>query len=83
MNDASPSATNDADNSDVGASSSGGHDAGNNALEQGRVVQRQLTLKFLDDLIRSIDLIIYCELSILYYMECVLRIPIMTCQRYT
>jgi hypothetical protein len=28
---------------------------------------------FLDDMIRSIDIMVYCELSVLYYMEWVAR----------
>lgn len=31
--------------------------------------QRNHKLSFLDNLIRNIDIMIYCELSILYYME--------------
>ena len=32
---------------------------------------RDQKIKFLDHIIRNIDIMIYCELSILYYMECV------------
>lgn len=33
--------------------------------------QREQKAAFLDHLIRNIDIIFYCQLSILYYMECV------------
>ncbi len=37
----------------------------------GRHRQRQQKAAFLDHLIRNIDILYYCQLSILYYMECV------------
>ena len=37
--------------------------------EQAKQAQRQLKIKFFDHLIRDVDIMIYCELSILYYME--------------
>ena len=45
------------------------------ASEDGNDQQRKLQLQreqkaaFLDNLIRNVDIMIYCELSILYYME--------------
>ena len=33
--------------------------------------QREQRAAFLDHLIRNIDIVFYCQLSILYYMECV------------
>ena len=33
--------------------------------------QREQKAVFLDHLIRNIDIVFYCQLSILYYMECV------------
>ena len=38
-------------------------------LQQKRRIQRNQKASFLDHLIRNIDIVIYCQLSILYYME--------------
>ena len=38
-------------------------------LQQKRRIQRSQKASFLDHLIRNIDIVIYCQLSILYYME--------------
>ena len=40
-------------------------------VQRGRHRQRQQRAAFLDHLIRNIDIVFYCQLSILYYMECV------------
>ena len=41
--------------------------------------QREQRAAFLDHLIRNIDIVFYCQLSILYYMECVWLIPLKNC----
>lgn len=41
------------------------------SAQQKRRRQREQRAAFLDHLIRNIDIIFYCQLSILYYMECV------------
>lgn len=38
-------------------------------FQQKRRIQRNQKASFLDHLIRNIDIVIYCQLSILYYME--------------
>ena len=43
--------------------------AGQVDLEEGKRLVRDQKINFLDHLIRSIDIMTYCELSILYYME--------------
>ena len=43
-------------------------DDGNEQQRKSRL-QRDQKATFLDNLIRNIDIMIYCELSILYYME--------------
>ena len=45
-----------------------GSSAGNAAQEKGRVRKKQ-RLVFLNHLIRNLDVIFYCELSVLFYME--------------
>lgn len=43
--------------------------AGQVDLEEAKRLVRDQKINFLDHLIRSIDIMVYCELSILYYME--------------
>lgn len=45
------------------------------SVQRKRRRQREQRAAFLDQLIRNIDVIFYCQLSILYYMECVLVYP--------
>ena len=85
MNDASPSASDHAPSHDRNDNdtSSNAHEiasdpavaaaaSDNDALvQQKRRRQREQRAAFLDHLIRNIDIVFYCQLSILYYMECV------------
>ena len=41
--------------------------------------QREQRAAFLDHLIRNVDIVFYCQLSILYYMECVRPTPLKNC----
>ena len=41
--------------------------------------QREQRAAFLDHLIRNIDIVFYCQLSVLYYMECVWPKPLNNC----
>lgn len=82
MNDASPSASdhaphdlNDDASNAHGIASAAAAVAANNdddSVQRKRRRQREQKAAFLDHLIRNIDIIFYCQLSILYYMECVL-----------
>ena len=72
MNDASSTsdyATNQNTPNDQGTPSN--EIAAENAeiLQHKRRIQRDQKASFLDHLIRNIDIVIYCQLSILYYME--------------
>ena len=40
-----------------------------NVQRQRKLIRKERTLKFLDHLVRDLDIIIYSELSVLYYME--------------
>lgn len=40
------------------------------SVQQAKKNVKQYKIKFLDHLIRQLDIVIYCELSILYYMDC-------------
>ena len=77
MNDASSTsnyATNDGPSNEPTTSSTTGADSNGDPLQQKRRAQRDRKAAFLDHLIRNIDIVIYCQLSILYYMEYVLDI---------
>ena len=50
-------------------SGEGGAGGGEDPTEEKRRARRKQRGVFLDHLIRSIDILIFCELSILYYME--------------
>ena len=56
--------TNDQDASPMGAGASS-----SNPLDQKKRVRKEMRTFFLDNLIRNLDIMIFCELSILYYME--------------
>ena len=82
MNDASldhtPHDHNDNDTSNAHAIASAAAVAANSdddSVQRKRRRQRGQRAAFLDNLIRNIDIIFYCQLSILYYMECVLLYP--------
>jgi len=73
MNDASPSTSSDqppVPNSDESNASPEAIASGNrDPLQEKKRIQRDQKAAFLDHLIRNIDILIYCQLSILYYME--------------
>ena len=72
MNDASSTsdhATNQNTPNDQGTPSNGVAAGNAEILQQKRRIQRNQKASFLDHLIRNIDIVIYCQLSILYYME--------------
>lgn len=79
MNDASPSASdhaphdlNDDASNAHGIASAAAAVAANNdddSVQRKRRRQREQKAAFLDHLIRNIDIIFYCQLSILYYMD--------------
>lgn len=85
MNDASPSASdhaphdrNDDDTSNAHAIARATAVAANSdddSVQRKRRRQREQRAAFLDHLVRNIDIVFYCQLSILYYMECVLLYP--------
>lgn len=86
MNDASPSALdhtlhdhNDYDTSNAHAIASAAAavaaNSDDDSVQRKRRRQRGQRAAFLENLIRNIDIIFYCQLSILYYMECVLLYP--------
>lgn len=69
-----PSSTEDDDNEAVPANNNpdGGDDGGGTTTTPEQRARRLRILKttaFLDHLIRSFDLVVYCQISILYYME--------------
>lgn len=81
MNDASLSASdhtphdlNDTSNADAIATTVAvaAHSDDGDSLQRKRRRQREQKASFLNHLIRNIDITFYCQLSILYYMECVL-----------
>ena len=87
MNDASPSASdhpppydrNDDDissnpNAIAPAAAVAATNSNAASLQRKRRRQREQRVAFLDHLIRNVDIVFYCQLSILYYMECVCRI---------
>ena len=63
--EAGPRSENDVSRSPASA----GRCSTSSAAEQKYRAQKEQKLKFLDSLIRNIDIMIYCQLSILYYME--------------
>ena len=80
MNDASPSGSNhaihdlndDTSTAHAVASTPAAAVAGNSngdSVPRKRHRQRQQRTAFLDHLIRNLDIVFYCQLSILYYME--------------
>jgi len=72
MNDASASAQDHPSTNPEASSSDDAFPAaaeGSGGLEERDRMQQKQRTTFLDDLIRNIDIMIYCELSILYYME--------------
>ncbi len=72
MNDASASAQDHpSSNPEAGPSDDAFPAAaeGSGVLEERDSMQQNQRAMILDDLIRNIDIMIYCELSILYYME--------------
>ena len=81
MNDASPSSSdhaihdlNDDTTAHAVASAPAAAVAANSngdSVQRKRHRQRQQRTAFLDHLIRNLDIVFYCQLSILYYMECV------------
>lgn len=82
MNDASPSASDhashDVNNHTSNAqaifsvSAAAAANSDDDSVQRKRRRQREQRAAFLDQLIRNIDIMFYCQLSILYYMECVL-----------
>lgn len=69
-----PSSTEDDDNDTLPANNNadGGDDGGDTNTTPEQRARRLRILKttaFLDHLIRSFDLVVYCQISILYYME--------------
>ena len=79
MNDASPSVSDhpphdlddDTSNAHAIASAAVAAVGNDDSAQRKRRRQREQRAAFLDHLIRNIDIIFYCQLSILYYMECV------------
>lgn len=79
MNDASPSASDHAshdlhDTSNahpIAPATAVAANSDDDSVQRKRRRQREQRVKFLDHLVRNIDIIFYCQLSILYYMECV------------
>ena len=72
MNDApstSDHVTNDGPSNDSTIVSAAETGSDGDPLQQKRRAQRDRKAAFLDHLIRNIDIMIYCQLSILYYME--------------
>ena len=72
MNDASSTSDHRNDQSpsnDPTTSSAAETNSDGGALQQKRRAQRDRKAAFLDHLIRNIDIMIYCQLSILYYLE--------------
>lgn len=73
MNDASASDNAPTNPESVGTSNDASSRAtaggGSSSGEQKNRSQKERKITFLDNLIRNIDIMIYCELSILYYME--------------
>ena len=65
MNDASPAGPSDGPPDGSSASTRSDREA----IDRVRKSRRKRKLKLLDQLLRDIDLIFYCELSVLYYME--------------
>ena len=45
--------------------------SGHSPTTERQKLQRDRVLHYLCDLIRNLDIMVYCQLSILYYMECV------------
>ncbi|KAL9105124.1 MAG: hypothetical protein Q9163_000042 [Psora crenata] len=76
MNDASTSASNHASSSNPeadpspndGTQTTAGEPS--DAMAEAQRVQNKKKTMLLDNLIRNIDIMIYCELSVLYYMDC-------------
>lgn len=84
MNDASPSASDLAhhdlndDTSNALAIASAAAVAANSdddSVQRKRRRQREQRAAFLDHFIRNVDIMFYCQLSVLYYMECALLYP--------
>ena len=68
-NDASPSSSDASHNEAHSTNPQASVEEESNSQQHKTRLQREKRGKFLDDLIRNIDIMIYCELSILYYME--------------
>lgn len=84
MNDASPPASDHAPhdlNDDtsipyaIASATAAGANSDGDSVRRKQRRQREQKTAFLDQLIRNIDIMFYCQLSILYYMEWVLLHP--------
>lgn len=69
-----PSSSEDEDNDTVPANNNpdGGDDGGDTTItpeQRARRLRILKTIAFLDHLIRSFDFVVYCQISVLYYME--------------